>query len=62
MLWALADNLGTVRDLVDSTGTNQNHITYDSYGQATSANPAVDFRFGYTGRELDEETGLDYYR
>jgi RHS repeat-associated protein len=24
--------------------------------------PKVDFRFGYTGRERDEETGLDYYR
>ena len=31
VLWALTDNLGTVRDIVDSTGTNQNHITYDSY-------------------------------
>lgn len=48
--WALTDNQGTVRDLIDSTGTIQNHIVYDSFGNVTSqTNPAVDFRFGYTG-------------
>ncbi len=63
VLWALSNNQGTVRDLVDSTGTIQNHITYDSFGQITTqTNTAVDFRFGYTGRELDQETGQYYYR
>lgn len=63
VLWALTDNLGTVRDVIDSSGAIQNHIIYDSFGQVTGeTNPTVDFRFGYTGRELDEETGLYYYR
>ena len=40
-----------------------NHITYDSFGQITSeTDPAFDFRFGYTGRERDEESDLMYYR
>jgi RHS repeat-associated protein len=40
-----------------------NHIVYDSFGQVTSeSDPTVDFRFGYTGRELDAETELMYYR
>jgi RHS repeat-associated protein len=61
--WALIDNQGTVRDVIDSQGQVLNHIVYDSYGQVTSeTNPNVDFRYGYTGRERDEETGLDYYR
>ncbi|PZO57605.1 MAG: hypothetical protein DCF15_06830 [Phormidesmis priestleyi] len=61
--WALADHQGSVRDVVDSQGNVLNHLTYDSYGQVTSeTNPESDFRFGYTGRERDEETGLDYYR
>jgi RHS repeat-associated protein len=61
--WALTDNQGTVRDVIDSNGVVLNHLTYDSYGQVTSeTNPNVDFRYGYTGRERDEETGLDYYR
>lgn len=61
--WALSDHQGSVRDVVDSQGNVLNHITYDSYGQVTSeTNPELDFRFGYTGRERDEETGLYYYR
>jgi hypothetical protein len=36
-----------------------NHIVYDSFGQVTSeSDPSFDFRFGYTGRKLDEETGM----
>ncbi|WP_370623539.1 peroxidase family protein [cf. Phormidesmis sp. LEGE 11477] len=61
--WALSDHQGSVRDLIDSDGEVLNHIVYDSYGQVSSeTNADVDFRFGYTGRERDEETGLYYYR
>ncbi|NEZ61835.1 RHS repeat-associated core domain-containing protein [Leptolyngbyaceae cyanobacterium CCMR0082] len=39
------------------------HITYDSCSQVTSeTNPDFDVRFGYTGRERDDATGLMYYR
>jgi RHS repeat-associated protein len=63
ILWLLTDHQGTVRDLVDSTGTVQNHLTYSSFGEITSeTNPAVDHRFSYTGREFDEETGQYFYR
>lgn len=63
MNWALTDHQGTVRDVVDSSGAVQNHIRYDSFGQITiETNGAVDFRFSYTGREFDEETGQYYYR
>jgi RHS repeat-associated protein len=63
VVWALADNLGTVRDVVDGSGVVLNRVTYDSYGRVVSqTNPAVEFRYGYTGREQDNETGLDYYR
>ncbi|MBD2044013.1 RHS repeat-associated core domain-containing protein [Microcoleus sp. FACHB-672] len=38
-------------------------MTYHSFGQATSqTNAALNFRFGYTGRELDSETRQYYYR
>lgn len=60
VLWALADNEGTVRDLVNASGEAVEHLTYDSFGGMTG--PATDFRFTYTGRELDAETGLYYYR
>jgi RHS repeat-associated protein len=61
--WALVDNQGSVRDVIDSNGNVLNHIVYDSYGQVTSeTNPSLEFRFGYTGRERDKETGLQYNR
>jgi RHS repeat-associated protein len=63
LLWALADYQGSVRDVVDSQGDLLNHLVYDSFGNIQSqTNGAVNFRFGYTGREFDAETGLYYYR
>lgn len=68
VVWALTDHQGTVRDLATrdaTTGTTNvdNHRVFDSFGNVTSETaPAVDHVFAYTGRELDEETGLYYYR
>jgi YD repeat-containing protein len=61
--WALTDHQGSVRDVIDDGGAVLNHRVYDSFGQVTSeSDPSFDFRFGYTGRELDAETDLMYYR
>ena len=61
--WALADHLGTVRDVINSSGVVLDHITYDAFGRVTSeTNPAAAIRYGFTGRERDAETGLYYYR
>ena len=63
LYWALSDHQGTVRDVVDGQGNMLNHIVYDSFGNVKSeTNSGIDFRFGYTGREFDAETGLYYYR
>ena len=61
--WALTDHLGSVRDVVDDSGTVLNHIVYDAFGGVTSqTNESVVFRYGYTARELDAESGLQYNR
>ena len=61
--WHLADHLGTIRDLVDNSGTVVNHLTYDSFGNVVAeTNPAINTRYMFTGREFDQETGLHYYR
>jgi RHS repeat-associated protein len=61
MVWALADSQGTVRDLFDDSGNVVGHFSYDSFGNVI--NPAgLSFRYGYTGREWDGETGQYYYR
>ena len=63
VLWALTDQLGTVKDLVDSSGSVANHVRYDSFGGVVSqSNSALGSRYGFTGREFDAETGLYYYR
>ncbi len=68
LLWALADNLGTVRDVIKHDAVSgavvvANHLTYDSFGKVTSeTSPSLDFDYGFTGRERDESTGLIYHR
>jgi RHS repeat-associated protein len=37
-------------------------FVYDSYGNLTESHGDFDQPFGFTGRELDSETGLLYYR
>jgi RHS repeat-associated protein len=70
--WPLFDWLGSTRDLVDSTGTIQKHMDYDSFGnvirvtngsgQPSTLDAQPSTRFLYTGREFDRETGLQYNR
>ena len=62
VLWALVDHQDSVKMLLDNDGSLVSNITYDAFGGITvETNPDVNFRFGYTGREHDDETGLDYY-
>jgi len=63
--WALTDNLGTVRDVVeydDATDTTSvaEHFTYEAFGAVTSGDASV-IRHTYTAQEFDADTGLFYY-
>jgi RHS repeat-associated protein len=63
MVWALADRLGNIDTLTDAQGVVVDKRTFDSFGRVLSeTNPSMSFRYGYTGRERDLESGLDYYR
>jgi RHS repeat-associated protein len=63
MVWSLGDRLGSISLLADAGGVVVDKRTFDSFGRVLSeSNPSVKFRYGYTGRETDGETGLDYYR
>jgi RHS repeat-associated protein len=65
-LWGLGDHLGTLRDIADlneGTGVTSvtNHRTYNAFGKLTAeTNITVDLLFGYTGKQLDEATGLQH--
>ena len=61
--WYLMDHLGTVRDIINDNNSVVDHIEYGVFGDVISeTNPASGDRFKYTGRELDAETNLYYYR
>jgi RHS repeat-associated protein len=54
-----ADHLGSVSALTDGSGDLLESRTYDAYGNGA---PSTRTRFGFTGRELDDMTGLMFYR
>lgn len=60
--WYLTDRLGTVRDVANTAGTVIYHAAFDEFGNRTAESGAGGDRWGYTGRELDRETGLQYNR
>jgi RHS repeat-associated protein len=52
-----------VRDITDSSGSLIDHRDYDSFGNLTNeTHPSVGDRYGWTGREFDVETDLQYNR
>ncbi len=57
-----ADHLGSIRSLTASSGTVANAYGYDSYGRLLSISELFVQPYAYTGRELDAESGLYYYR
>lgn len=62
-VWYLTDSLGSVRDLVNATGSLLNRITYDSFGNVlTQTNPTAGDRFLFAGREYDAQSKLYYNR
>ncbi len=65
------NSIGSVTALTDDSGTVVERYSYDPYGRATVLAPdgttvlpqsAVGNPFTFTGRRLDEESGLFYYR
>jgi RHS repeat-associated protein len=62
-LWNLNDHLGSIRDVIDISGTIVSSVRYDAFGNVISeTSPSLRGRYGWTGREFDAETGLQYNR
>jgi RHS repeat-associated protein len=60
-VWAyFTDAQGSVRDLVNASGSVQDHIDYTAYGVPTESNPSVGSIIGYDGYQYEVSTGLDY--
>jgi RHS repeat-associated protein len=56
------DGLGSITDLTSSTGTIAQSYLYDSFGQIITVTSGLENPYTYTGRELDDESGLYFYR
>ena len=58
-----ADGLGSITELTNSSGTVAQRYTYSSFGKIESQlDLNLSQPYTFTGRELDQETGLYYYR
>ena len=59
--WYLPDRLGTIRDLIDSSGTIIDHVDYSAFGtQLDESAPSVgDRMMGFAGLQRDTVTGLN---
>jgi RHS repeat-associated protein len=59
--WYLEDNLGSVRDVVDTSGNELDHIVYDSFGSiVTETNASNGDRFKFAGMQYDAMIGQYY--
>ena len=59
--WYMTDQLGSVRDVVSTSGTVLDHIVYGSFGNIISqTNSSNGDRFMFTGMEYDATTGIYY--
>ncbi|PTY02996.1 hypothetical protein DB346_07750 [Verrucomicrobia bacterium LW23] len=60
--WYLSDRLGTVRSMASRDGTTLlSRSEYSSFGSREYVGSGTD-SLAFTGRELDDDTGLYYYR
>ena len=63
VIWPLADDLGTTRDLANNLGVIVNHRVFDAFGRITGeTDPTIDHAYAFTGREWDGDAQLYYYR
>lgn len=57
-----ADGLGSVTSLTSAAGAVAQTYSFDSFGKQTASSGSLTNPFQYTGRELDAETSLYFYR
>jgi RHS repeat-associated protein len=56
--YALADNLGNVRDIVNTSSTVVDHVIYNSFGQVAYESGTVHHWASYANGRFDPDTGL----
>lgn len=60
--WYLSDHLGSIRGLMNNSGTLIDTIAYDAYGNITSeSSPASGDQFKFASGQYDSMTGLELF-
>ncbi|WP_158230985.1 peroxidase family protein [Rhodopirellula bahusiensis] len=59
--WLLTDQLGTIQAIASANGTEVSTFRYDAFGNRKDDESQIG-RYGFTGREIDEESGMIYSR
>jgi RHS repeat-associated protein len=63
LFYLLYDGLGSVVALTNTSGNVVGQMAYDAFGKVFSqSGQAGDVRYGYTGRPMDKDIGLQYNR
>ncbi len=62
MLYYFTDALGSVTGISDDDGYTLATYDYKVFGEIDSQSGSVDSPYGFTGRRLDPDSGLMYYR
>jgi len=60
--YLLADELGSIRAITNSSGTTTGTFTYDAWGNETGSTGSATTPFGFAGEYLDSASGLYYMR
>ena len=62
--WYLPDRLGTIRDLINNSGSIIDHVDYSAFGTVLdeSSPSSGDRMMGFAGMERDTATGLNLGR
>jgi len=58
----LSDGLGSTRTLTDAAGQQTASYTYDVFGEVRSETGTKENDYLFTGRDLDRDLGIYYYR
>ena len=59
LFYTLSDRLGSVRDVINASGTVEDSVAYDNIVSG-NAQPTYLGRYAWTGQETDLQTGLQY--
>lgn len=60
-MWYLSDHLGSVRGLMNSSGSLADTINYSAFGTPSETYPSVGDRYKFQGGQFDSTTGLERF-